>query len=218
MLKCCPRFVIKTSALIVITKERRSRDMESGTKQALAILLGSREIQQNRQATELEGKVTELFLAFKLPVYRYLFGLLGNRDDAEEMTQEVFLSLYGTLQKGTRLDNVRAWIFRVAHNLALNHQKRPRIVETLDEPEWWRLCQERSDPAADSEQELLREEKRTRMIKAMECLSPQERNCLDLRAEGLCFREIAEVLGIRISTVETFLERAIRKIAKEIND
>jgi len=192
--------------------------MRSGTKQALAIVLRSKELHQERQATQLEAKVSELFLAFKLPVYRYLLGLLGSRDDAEEMTQEVFLSLYSTLQKGTRIDNVRAWVFRVAHNLAVNHQKRPHIVEALDEAEWWRLCQERSDPAGDSEQRLLREERRTRMIKAMKCLSPQERHCLGLRAEGLCFREIAEVLGIRISTVETFLDRGIRKIAKEIND
>jgi len=192
--------------------------MRSGPKQALAIFLGSQELHPERRGTELEGKVSELFLSFKLPVYRYLLGLLGNRDDAEEMTQEVFLSLYSTLQSGTRIDNARAWVFRVAHNLAVNHQKRPRIVEALDEAEWWRLCQERSDPAGDSEQRLLREEKRTRVIKAMECLSPQERHCLDLRAEGLCFREIADVLSIRISTVETFLDRGIRKIAKEIND
>ena len=192
--------------------------MRSGTKQALATFLGSKEVQQERQTTELEAKVSEFFLAFKLPVYRYLLGVIGNRDDAEEMTQDVFLSLYGTLQKGTPIDNVRAWIFRVAHNLAMNHQKRPRIVEAVDEAEWWKLSQERSDPANDSELRLLRMEKRTRMLKAMKSLSPQERHCLDLRAEGLCFREIAEVLGIRISTVETFLDRGIRKIAKEIND
>jgi len=192
--------------------------MRSGAKQSLAVLLGNQALHKERPATELEGKVSELFLLFKLPIYRYLLGLLGNRDDAEEMMQEVFLSLYGTLQKGTRIDNVRAWIFRVAHNLAVNQQKRPRIVEAVDEDQWWRLCQERSDPAGDSEQRLLREEKRVRVIKAMKCLSPQERHCLDLRAEGLCFREIAEVLGIRISSVETFLDRGIRKIAREIND
>jgi RNA polymerase sigma-70 factor (ECF subfamily) len=188
------------------------------TKQALAILLGSKEAQQRRQPTELETQVSEFFLAFKLPVYRYLLGLLGNRDDAEELTQEVFLSLYGTVQKGTRIESVRAWVFRVAHNLAMNLQKRPRLVEAVDEAEWWKLSQERSDPASDSEQRLLREEQRTRVLKAMRNLSPQERHCLDLRAEGLCFREIAEVLGIRISTVETFLDRGIRKIAKEINE
>jgi len=193
--------------------------MGSETKQELAVFLGSKEIQQKREPTDLEAKVSESFRAFKLPIYRYLLGLLGgNRDDAEEMTQEVFLSLYGTLQKGTRIDNLRAWIFRVAHNLAVNHQKRPRIVEAVEEAEWWKLSQERSDPASDTEQRLLREEKRTRVLKAMRCLSPQERHCLDLRAEGLCFREIAEVLGIGTSTVETFLDRGIRKIAKEIND
>jgi RNA polymerase sigma-70 factor (ECF subfamily) len=192
--------------------------MRSGAKQALAGLLESQELHQERRATELEGKVSDLFLLYKLPIYRYLLGQLGNRADAEEMMQEVFLSLYGTLRKKTRIDNVRAWVFRVAHNLAVNQQKRPRIMEALDEDQWWKLFHERSDPAADSEQRLLREEKRSRVIKAMKSLSPQERHCLDLRAEGLCFREIAEVLGIRISSVETFLDRGIRKIAREIND
>ena len=192
--------------------------MRSGAKQALSILLGSEQLHQERRVTDLERKVSELFLSLKLPVYRYLLGLLGNRDDAEELTQDVFLSLYSSMQKGTGIENVRAWVFRVAHNLAVNHQKRPRVVEAVEETEWWRLCQERSDPAGDSEHRLLSEERRARMIKALDCLSPQERHCLDLRAEGLCFREIAEVLGIRISTVETFLDRGIRKIAKEIND
>ena len=192
--------------------------MGSGTKQSLVILLGGQELHQERRTSELEEKVAELFLSFKLPIYRYLVGLLGNRDDAEELTQEVFLSLYSTLQKDTRIENVRAWVFRVAHNLAMNQQKRPRIIEAVDESEWWRLCQERSDPASNSEQRLLHEEKRMRVMRAMKSLSPQERHCLDLRAEGLCFREIAEVLEIRISTVETFLDRGIRKIAKEIND
>src|SRR5262245_31790543 len=192
--------------------------MGSGTKQSLVILLGGQELHQERRASELEEKVAELFLSFKSPIYRYLVGLLGNRDDAEELTQEVFLSLYSTLQKGTRIENVRAWVFRVAHNLAMNQQKRPRLIEAVDESEWWRLCQERSDPQSDSEQRLLHEEKRVRVMRAMKSLSPQERHCLDLRAEGLCFREIAEVLEIRISTVETFLDRGIRIIAQEIND
>jgi len=192
--------------------------MPSRTNQAMAVLLERQEQQRERQVTELEGKVSELFIAFKLPVYRYLLGLVSNRDDAEELTQETFLSLYDTLQKGVRINNVRAWVFRVAHNLAVNLHKRPHIVEGVEEAEWLRLCQERSDPSSDSEQRLLHEEKRTRVIRALKCLSPQERHCLDLRAEGLCFREIAEVLSIRISTVETFLDRAIRKIAKEIHD
>ncbi len=144
--------------------------------------------------------------------------MVGNRDDAEEITQEVFLSLYSCLKKGTRVANLRAWLFRVAHNMAINHQKRLTPITPVEESEWVRLCQEHKDPACDGEQRLLSEERRHRVIQAMSLLSSQERHCLNLRAEGLCFREIAEVLNIRISTVETFIDRGIKKISREIHD
>ncbi len=171
-----------------------------------------------RQTSELEQKVGGIFLSLRLAVYRYLLGVVGRREEAEEITQEVFLSLYTTLQKGTNIANCRAWIFRVAHNMAINFQKRPAVVESVQESEWQRLCESRKDPSGDGEQRLLADERHQRVGKAMERLSPQERHCLNLRAEGLCFREIADVLGIRISTVETFIDRGIKKIARELNE
>jgi RNA polymerase sigma-70 factor (ECF subfamily) len=55
------------------------------------------------------------------------------------------------------------------------------------------------------------------METALSLLSVQERRCLELRAEGLRYREIAEALSIGSSTVETFLARAIRKIVKQLD-
>lgn len=179
--------------------------------------LGPKELAAAHQASELERKISELFALFRLPVYRYLLGVVGHRDDAEEISQEVFLSLYSYLRKGSRVDNYRAWVFRVAHNMAINHQKRANPIESVEEAQWMRLCESRKDPAGNGEEMLLAKEKRKRVLKAMTLLSPQERHCLNLRAEGLSFREIGEVLAIRISTVETFIDRGIKKIAREIN-
>ncbi|HHN72840.1 MAG TPA: LuxR family transcriptional regulator, partial [Thermopetrobacter sp.] len=47
--------------------------------------------------------------------------------------------------------------------------------------------------------------------------SPQERRCVDLRSEGLRYREIAEILGVSLSTVQTFLTRALQKLMKEVD-
>ncbi|MEW5978322.1 MAG: RNA polymerase sigma factor [Acidobacteriota bacterium] len=185
--------------------------------QAAMIAACSQPAETKAFVSELERKVGEAFQLFRDPVYRYLTGLLRNRDDAEEMTQEAFLALFGHLKKGKSVANYRAWVFRVAHNLAINHQKRPSLVEAADEATWERLSRGRVDPFPDSEQQLLVEEKHKRLQAAMACLSTQEKNCLNLRAEGLRFAEIAEVLGIRISTVETFIDRGIKKIADEIH-
>jgi RNA polymerase sigma-70 factor (ECF subfamily) len=57
----------------------------------------------------------------------------------------------------------------------------------------------------------------SRVAVALESLSPQQRNCLYLRSEGLRYREIAEVIGISSSTVNEFLRRAIARLAEAVN-
>ena len=71
--------------------------------------------------------------------------------------------------------------------------------------------------AATPEQAVLAEEKFRRLDKAVRSLAAQERECLMLRAEGLRYREIGEVLGIPTSTVADMVERAIKKLAEKCN-
>jgi RNA polymerase sigma-70 factor (ECF subfamily) len=192
----------------------------SGTKATAAastVAVVGGELAAKSRASDLERKVEEIFTVLREPVYRYLTGLLGSRDDAEELTQEAFLALYGHLKKGKPVANCRAWVFRVAHNLAVNHQKRPALIEPMDDAALERFWKSKGDPALNGEQLLLTKERYAKLSRALSLLSAQERNCLNLRAEGLRFSEISEVLGIRISTVETFVDRGIKKIAKEIN-
>jgi RNA polymerase sigma-70 factor (ECF subfamily) len=70
---------------------------------------------------------------------------------------------------------------------------------------------------ATPEQAVLAAEKFRRLDKAVRSLAAQERECLMLRAEGLRYREIGEVLGIPTSTVADMVERAIKKLAEKCN-
>ena len=74
------------------------------------------------------------------------------------------------------------------------------------------------DAAPNAEQRLLASERHERLRVVLSRLSPQQRHCLFLRAEGLSYREIGEVLGIGVSTVATFLGRAIKRIAEDVNE
>jgi RNA polymerase sigma-70 factor (ECF subfamily) len=159
----------------------------------------------------LEQQVSALFVEMRDGVYRYLLFSVGDSCDAEDLTQEVFLRLYKTLRQRRRVENVRAWLLRVAHNLAVDWQqeqsgrRRTRNVDAR--------APDRADPSASAEQSLLRVEESRRIERAVARLSGQERRCLELRAEGLRYREIAEILGIGIPSVQTFLARAVRKLA-----
>ena len=129
------------------------------------------------------------------------------------MTQEVYLRLYRTMRKGENILNARAWLFRVAHNLSLRARSREKAFISVS-PEWERV----GNPSTESpERVLLDREKMRKLQAALDTLSPQQRNCLYLRAEGLRYREIAEVMGVSSSTVNEFLRRAIARLSEAVD-
>lgn len=172
-----------------------------------------REIQGS---SRLEQKVADLFEILRDPIYRHICRLIGKRAEAEDLTQETFLRLYDCLQKGQAMGNVRPWLYRVAHNLAIDWLRQQGRLEQIEEdllPSTLSI-----DAAPNAEQRLLAQERQRRLRRVMTQLSPQQRHCLFLRAEGLGYREIGDVLGIGTSSVSTFLARAIKRIAEEVND
>jgi RNA polymerase sigma-70 factor (ECF subfamily) len=159
------------------------------------------------------SEVTKLYREMRKPLLRYLicFGLTS--DEAQDVVQDAFVSLQRHLSSGGDQQNIRGWLFRVAHNQARNRQTsyERRFGEALDGA---------MDFLADSatpEQVMLNKEKLGRVAAAIRLLTESERECLLLRAGGLRYREIGEVLGIATSTVGNTVERAMRKLAEKCN-
>jgi len=148
-----------------------------------------------------------LFEQQRLSVCRYLVSLGLRPQVACEIAQESFLRLYRHLGSNGRNENLRGWVFRVAHNLAMNELTRAGTAEA--EP-----SESEVDPGSDPEQRLLRKERIDRMQAAMRTLPPRQQECLHLRAEGLRYREIADVLGIGISSVAESIERALTALTR----
>ena len=161
---------------------------------------------------QAEQTVTALFDELRRPLARYLVCLGMRREEAREVVQDAFLKLHRHVAAGGSRENLRSWLFRVAHNQARNCQKssRPSAMANAEDGAG------RADPAAGPEQLLLEKERMERLASAMAALPEIHRECLHLRAEGLRYREIAEVLGIGVSTVAEHLDRAIRKLGKEL--
>jgi RNA polymerase sigma-70 factor (ECF subfamily) len=158
-------------------------------------------------------EATTLYQELRKPLLRYLAGLGLSSDEAQDVVQEAFLNLHKHLARGGSQQNIRSWLFRVAHNLARNHQQSylQRMGQPLD------AAFEKASSEATPEQTALEREKFRRMDKAVRTLAVQERECLMLRAEGLRYREIGEVLGIPTSTVADLVDRAIKKLAEKCN-
>jgi len=158
-------------------------------------------------------EATYLYRELRKPLLRYLTGLGLSADEAQDVVQDAFLSLQKHLAADGSLQDIRSWLFRVAHNGARNYQQSytRRMGEPLD-PVF-----DAASSAETPEQAILAEEKFHRLDKAIRLLDAQERKCLMLRAEGLRYREIGEVLGIPTSTVSDTVERAVKKLAEKCN-
>jgi RNA polymerase sigma-70 factor (ECF subfamily) len=164
---------------------------------------------------DLEQAVTESFVAFRNPIYRYIIATVGNSGDAEDLTQEVFIRFARELQKGAEIRNLRAWLFHVAHNLTIDFGRRSPAPDSLDEPARQALRDRMTDPNPSAEQHVVDQDWRNHVLSR---LTANERRCLEMRAEGLRYREIAEALEIRIPTVQSTLKRAIRKLRSDGDD
>jgi RNA polymerase sigma-70 factor (ECF subfamily) len=158
---------------------------------------------------DLQQTIREMFYAMRAPLYRYLLGVVNNPLDAEDLTQETLIRLFQHLRKGKAVENPRAWLFRVAHNLAVDFRRSANRSQESSSAGADELGELRQDPSPDIEQQILEQERLDHILRR---LSPLERRCMELRTEGLYYREIAEVLGIRVPTVQTVLGRAIRKL------
>ena len=158
-------------------------------------------------------EATTLFRELRKPLLRYLAGLGLSSEEAQDVMQDAFLSLHKHLARGGSQENIRSWLFCVAHNRARNYQQSytRRFSEPLD-PVFDAASNE-----ATPEQAVLAKEKFHRLDQAIRSLAAQERECLMLRAEGLRYREIGEVLGIPTSTVGDMVDRAIKKLAEKCN-
>ena len=158
-------------------------------------------------------EVNTLYRELREPLLRYLICLGLSHDEAQDVVQDTFLSLHRHLCAGGAQDNIRGWVFRVAHNQARNRQGsyHRRFGESLDVDT--EIIRDETTP----EQVVIEKEKLRRLSKAIASLSQSERECLLLRSAGLRYREIGETLGIAISTVGDTVERAIRKLTEICN-
>ena len=164
--------------------------------------------------TANDREATILFGELRKPLLRYLACLGLSSDEAQDVVQDAFLRLHSHLHAGGSQENIRSWLFRVAHNQARNHQSsyHRRFSDPLEPDTTGQLLDE-----ATPERALLEKEKFQRLGAAIRTLGNSERECLLLRASGLRYREIGEVLGIATSTVADTVDRAIKKLAEKCN-
>jgi RNA polymerase sigma-70 factor, ECF subfamily len=155
----------------------------------------------------------ELYLLHFDRIYSYLHMNVGNRHDAEDLTTQVFVKMLESIGKFRwRSAPFSAWLFRIAHNLAMDHfraSKRWQPEEEVPEP----------DPGEGSaaEQEALESIGRQSMLELIEKLSHEQQQVLTLKfVFGFANAEVATILGKTEGAVKSLQHRALASLQKQI--
>lgn len=195
--------------------------------------------QENRRQAA-HRTVSTLFDEVRDPLARYLIHTGISRDNVEEAVQAAFLKLYEHLLAGGPTTNLRGWVFRVARNAALNEIRRGRRFVSADsgqnevrsgsaditgdervsarpgvETSLEKANEDGAGQSRQPDQILLERERNQRLRAALSRLTKIQRECLHLRAAGLKYREIGELIGMPTSTVADCLTQALEQLGEE---
>jgi len=166
----------------------------------------------SESSASTQSEVLRLFDECAPGLRRYVAAFGLTIEVTEDVVQEVFLQLFRHLQLGRSRENLRGWMFRVGHNLALKQRlkvaRRQRWEGTWD----LSIVDRVIDPAANPEEQLA-DDRRTRRLRAVVLALPErDRQCLFLRAEGLRYRDIAKTLDVSLGAVAKSLARTMTRL------
>lgn len=168
----------------------------------------------------------ELLLLHQKKVYNLCLRMSANPDDALDLSQEAFLRAWRSLGQYQFEANFSTWLFRLTSNICIDFLRRKKrrqetsLTESYDDSdEGAELSVPDAQPGP--EQQAITNETKIELARAMEQLSPEHREILQLRViEDLQYEQIADILGVRVGTVKSRLARArlsFRKILKAGN-
>jgi RNA polymerase sigma-70 factor (ECF subfamily) len=152
----------------------------------------------------------KIFDEYADPIFRHCFFRLFNRETAKDLTQETFMKTWDYIGKGNKIDNMRAFLYKVANNLVINEIKRKKPEGSLDEmsaeTDFDPISEHAmTDPKAQSEE--------IEVLDKLKQLHPSYREVIIMRyVDDLNVKEIAKMLNETESNISVKIHRGIKKL------
>ena len=168
-----------------------------------------------------DGSFEELVRRYQRPISAYVYRMVGNYESALDLTQEIFIKVYNSLRRYRSEFKFSTWIYKIAHNAAVDHLRRSSTREqslvTGPEGDTFELPIEsaRLTPEQESEQR----ERRVEIESVVRTLPANYRELIILRhSQDLSYEEIVEVTGLPLGTVKNRLFRAREMMRQQFVD
>ena len=172
-----------------------------------------------------EAAFRELIGRYERPVFSLIYRLVRHREKAEDLSQETFIKVLNALNRYDPSYKFSSWIFKIAHNTALDllRKKEPDTLsldgsphaETQSEVEATTVTAVSSDESP--EEYAASKELGEVLERAIATLRPEYRTAIVLcHVEGRAYEEIAEIMGVPLGTVKTYIHRARNELKRQL--
>lgn len=162
----------------------------------------------------LEDSISKIYSKYYLDVYRFLVCFSGNQNDAEDLTQEVFIRVLNNLSTFNNETKLKTWIFSIAKHVAVDHYRKKRFSSIFSEGFFKQIESPNKGPNDLIEQNEIK----TIIHEAISKLKPKYRAVVILRGiNELSVKETSEILNCSESKVKVDYHRAIKDLKKKLN-
>jgi len=187
---------------------------------AAAVRLADALLVRRVQAGEVHA-FTELVRKYQDRVFNACLRICGRREDAADLTQEAFLKAFSAIDEFRGASAFYTWIFRIAVNLSISHQRKERHRRTasIDDPGGSGDADFRMPASADADPSdaIAAQETRAQVAAALATLDAEHRAAIVLRdIEGCDYQEIADILELPIGTVKSRIFRGRLALRRQL--
>lgn len=172
-----------------------------------------------------EAAYRELIRRYERPLFSLLYRMVRDRELAEDLAQETFIKVLNAIESYRPEYKFSSWIFKIANNAAIDHLRR-RELDTLslegsphaETPEAVEATALQIGDRQESPLDAVEARELGGQIEqAIAQLRPEYRSCILLRhVEGRAYEEIAEILGLPLGTVKTYIHRARNELRQAL--
>ncbi len=185
-------------------------------------MIDIKEVELIKKAAKGDPNAFEtLMLQYQTPVYNLCYRILGNPEDAADMTQETFLKAWKNLEGFHMESSLSTWLYRLANNCCLDllrsKKRKPTISIVREDDDGEELSFDPVDPSPQPDELLIRKEENAILKEALLSLDEQQRAILTLRVvNDMSYEDIGSVLQIKEGTVKSRLARARENLRKKV--
>ncbi len=191
-----------------------------------AVLINPVEQRQNEEALLVrraqagdQMAFRDIVERFQAKVFSIIYGILRNRNDAEDIAQQVFAKVYFSLPNFDFRSSLLTWIYKITVNECYDYLRKKKVRKLVYESDFSEEESQRiSNSEASTDSEVLIDERlsqRDLVMKLLEKVSEEDRNLILLKeVEGHSVEELAEMTGMNENTIKVKLFRARQKLVK----